>query len=164
MAKSTTPATTEQLEIDQMAEIELDRLHKQVRKFSKIKCTPCKLYVFMWSKLILQLRKMEKDRNIFLDGKKFMMAKRERLLDTLKRERNQLQERLMALHHGPHARKESKVNKITIHFSNLIDIIQLTFDCLPPTICRPRKKFNDCCGKRKRLPNRWMSKKFNCGN
>lgn len=32
MAKSTTPANTEQLEMDQMAEIELDRLQKQVRR------------------------------------------------------------------------------------------------------------------------------------
>lgn len=60
--------------------------------------------------LVLQLRKMEKDRILFLDEKRNAMAKRERLLDTLKRERQQLQDRLMALRHGPHARNESKVN------------------------------------------------------
>lgn len=54
---------------------------------------------------------MEKDRILFLDEKRNAMAKRERMLDTLKRERHQLQERLMALHHGPHARKESQVSK-----------------------------------------------------
>lgn len=60
---------------------------------------------------------MEKDRILFLDEKKNAMAKRERLLDTLKRERHQLQERLMALQHGPHARQESKVcTKISIRF------------------------------------------------
>lgn len=77
----------------------------------------------LWLWLLLQIRKMEKDRILFLDEKKNAMAKRERLLDTLKRERQQLQERLMALHHGPHARRESKVN-----FTNKSISISMAFD------------------------------------
>lgn len=69
---------------------------------------------------------MAKDRIVFLDEKKNGMAKRERLLDALKRERQQMQERLMELHHGPHARKESKVNIHIRHSSYFTLCISLS--------------------------------------
>lgn len=52
---------------------------------------------------------MEKDRVLFLDEKRNAMMKRTRLLETLKKEQNDLQERLNIMQTGPHARKESKV-------------------------------------------------------
>lgn len=109
-----------------------------------------------------QLRKMEKDRVLFLDEKRNAMARRERLLDTLKRERQQLQDRLMALRHGPHARNESKVNIMLFKFISIPDAIWDWF--VQSLFSRRRRRFSDCCAKRKRLQNRWKSKKFKCGN
>lgn len=62
------------------------------------------------SNVRLQLRKLEKDRTTFICEKKNAAVKRERLIETLKKEKVQLQERLNAISTGPHAQRELKVN------------------------------------------------------
>lgn len=79
-------ATTDQLELEQLAEAELDRLQKQ-------------------------LRKLEKDRVQFLGEKRIALMKKERILSALRRERAQLQERILLEHEGSHARKEIQVDE-----------------------------------------------------
>lgn len=78
-------ATTDQLELEQLAEAELDRLQKQ-------------------------LRKLEKDRVQFLGEKRIALMKKERIVSALRRERAQLQERILLEHEGSHARKEIQVD------------------------------------------------------
>lgn len=78
-------ATTDQLELEQLAESELDRLQKQ-------------------------LRKLEKDRVQFIGDKRIALMKKERILNALKQERGQLEERILLEHEGSHARKEMQVN------------------------------------------------------
>lgn len=58
----------------------------------------------------LQLRKMEKDQKAFLEEKKSISKRRQRIIDTLTTEKNSLQERLDAIHQGPHAKQEVKVS------------------------------------------------------
>lgn len=53
---------------------------------------------------------MEKEHKTFLDEKRSIGAKRERIIETLTRERDTLQERLNAIQEGPHARHEAKVS------------------------------------------------------
>lgn len=79
-------ATTDQLELEQLAEAELDRLQKQ-------------------------LRKLEKDRVQFLGDKRVALMKKERILNGLKQERAQLEERIVLEHEGSHARREMQVCK-----------------------------------------------------
>lgn len=83
-------ANLEQFELDQMAENEVDRLQKQ-------------------------LRKMEKDCETFHDEKRNALMKREKIAETLQRERTQLEERLLSIHHGSHARKEIQVSQTRTH-------------------------------------------------
>lgn len=53
----------------------------------------------------------------FICDKKNAAAKRERLIETLKKEKVQLQERLNAISTGPHAQRELKVNCLfPMHF------------------------------------------------
>lgn len=48
----------------------------------------------------------------FICDKKNAAVKRERLIETLKKEKVQLQERLNAISTGPHAQRELKVNRL----------------------------------------------------
>lgn len=57
----------------------------------------------------MQLRKLDKERLAFITEKKNISIKRERLIETLKKEKIQLQERLNAISVGPHAQRELKV-------------------------------------------------------
>lgn len=57
----------------------------------------------------LQLRKLDKDRMLFVCEKKNAAMKRDRLIETLKKEKMQLQDRLDAISTGPHAQRELKV-------------------------------------------------------
>lgn len=77
--------SSDMLEIDQMAEAELDRLQKQ-------------------------LRKMEKEHKAFQDEKRSVASKRERIIETLTKEKDTLQHRLDAIQEGPHARHDAKVS------------------------------------------------------
>lgn len=58
----------------------------------------------------MQLRKLEKDRLSFICEKKNAAVKRDRLIETLKKEKLQLQDRLDAISTGPHAQRELKVS------------------------------------------------------
>lgn len=58
----------------------------------------------------LQLRKMEKEQKMFLEEKKSISKRRQRIIDTLTIEKNSLQERIDAIHQGPHAKQEVKVS------------------------------------------------------
>lgn len=64
-------------------------------------------------KTIFQLRKLDKERLAFICEKKNVSIKRERLIEALKKEKLQLQERLNAISIGPHAQRELKVRKST---------------------------------------------------
>lgn len=60
--------------------------------------------------LLGQLRKMEKEHKAFLEEKRSIANKRERIIETLKKEKDSLQERLDAIQEGPHARRDAKVS------------------------------------------------------
>lgn len=55
------------------------------------------------------MRKLEKERTKFIMAKRSANQKRDHLIESLKKERNQLQERLNAITSGPHAQQELKV-------------------------------------------------------
>lgn len=59
--------------------------------------------------MCFQLRKLDKERLAFISEKKNISIKRERLIEALKKEKIQLQERLNAISVGPHAQRELKV-------------------------------------------------------
>lgn len=62
-----------------------------------------------------QLRKLDNERSKFILAKRSSSQKRDHLIESLKKERNQLQERLNAITSGPHAQQELKVRiKINI--------------------------------------------------
>lgn len=63
--------------------------------------------------MLLQLRKLDKERQSFICEKKNISIKRERLIEALKKEKLQLQERLNAISIGPHAQRELKVRAPT---------------------------------------------------
>lgn len=58
------------------------------------------------------MRKLEKERTKFILVKRSASQKRDHLIESLKIERNQLQERLSAITSGPHAQQELKVTII----------------------------------------------------
>lgn len=58
-----------------------------------------------------QLRKLDKERVSFVCEKKNASVKRDRLIEAMKKEKQQLQERLDAVSVGPHAQHELKVVK-----------------------------------------------------
>lgn len=55
------------------------------------------------------MRKLDKERVSFVCEKKNAGVKRDRLIEALKKEKQQLQERLDAVSVGPHAQHELKV-------------------------------------------------------
>lgn len=56
------------------------------------------------------MRKLEKERTKFVFEKRNVALKRDRLIETLKKERLQLQDRLNAVTTGPHAQREIRVS------------------------------------------------------
>lgn len=52
---------------------------------------------------------MEKDRIAYIEDKKSKHYKQIKIIETLKRERNNLKDRLNAIQIGPHAKKTSEV-------------------------------------------------------
>lgn len=62
-----------------------------------------------------QLRKLDKDRMLFVCEKKNAAMKRDRLIETLRKEKLQLQDRLDAISSGPHAQRELKVRSNDMH-------------------------------------------------
>lgn len=101
--KSITPSN-EQLEIDQLAEAEVERLQKQV--LILFQCQKMYIRNFYW---VSQVRKLDKERSAFICEKKNGAQKRERLIETLKKERAHLQDRLNAITTGPHVQHDLKV-------------------------------------------------------
>lgn len=97
---------------------------------------------FSSKKIYLQLRKLDKERLSFICEKKNVSIKRERLIEALKKEKVQLQERLNAISVGPHAQRELKVRIPTQQKLPYLDIE--TFLCVFVEFYLPktRNRFN----------------------
>lgn len=89
------------VDVDQAAEAELQRLQKQVPAIHKSLSERSTIM----ASLCWQLRKMDKDRRTFIDDRSRRHAKRQQIIDTLRAERNALRERVADQQTGPHARR-----------------------------------------------------------
>lgn len=60
---------------------------------------------------------MEKEHKAFVDEKRSIAKKRERIIETLSKEKDSLQDRLDAIQEGPHARQDAKVGNTNFSIS-----------------------------------------------
>lgn len=63
---------------------------------------------------LFKLRKMEKDRISFTEEKKCRNARRLKMIETLRIERNSLRDRMVAIEEGPHAKRTKEVFMVFI--------------------------------------------------
>lgn len=68
-----------------------------------------KIAHFTGTIMLLQLRKMEKDRIAFVEEKKRKNLIKLKIIETLKAEQNTLRDRLNAIQDGPHAKRTLEV-------------------------------------------------------
>lgn len=111
------------IDADQAAEAELLRLQKQVSNWKSPGFYRIPIYDLLLTDF--QLRKMELDRRTFIDEKSRKHAKRQKIIERLRAERNVLRDRVTDLQTGPHAKRSHQVQnmkywfKIPAHLFNL---------------------------------------------
>lgn len=89
----------------------------------------------------MQLRKLDKERLSFVCETKNISKKQERLVEALKNEKIQLQDRLNAISIGPHAQRELKVRPQTILIYHTSRLLTPNLNSFPLLLDRTQNTF-----------------------